>query len=95
MSRIDKNHSKPKFQTNEPLDCIQKPFPALSNTTKSNDRFAYVWYATQNTYLCSALAALKHLQNLRASQTNPDLNVDYVLIYSEGDLRDVKQDTSE
>ena len=71
-------------------DCTQKPFPAvnLSQTLHSLDKkFAYVWYATDNIYLCSALVAMKHLKNLRKA-TN--MRVDYVLIFSNDDFLDAR-----
>ena len=45
--------------------------------------FAYVWYATDNEYLCSALVALHLLQLWRNSAK---LTVDYVLMIVEGDF---------
>ena len=71
-------------------DCTQKPFPPVnaSQISKSMDRkFAYVWYATDNIYLCSALVAMKQLKNLRKS-TN--LRIDYVLIFSNEDFLDAR-----
>ena len=71
-------------------DCTQKPFPAvnLSQTLHSLDKkFAYVWYATDNIYLCSALVAMKQLKKLRKS-TN--MRVDYVLIFSSDDFLDAR-----
>lgn len=51
-------------------------YPAPSGTVhlhqmdrpSKRDTFAYVWYATSSAYLCSALVAMKQLQNIRRSR---------------------------
>lgn len=77
------NIPKPVMQTKLALNCIQNTFPSLNTTTNTLDTFAYVWYATSNSYFCSAIVAMKHLQKLRKGS---DLKVDFVLTYSKGDL---------
>jgi hypothetical protein len=55
-------------------------FPPMNGT-----RFAYVWYATQASYLCSALVALKIIKRKRENSNFP-YPVDYVLVHAEGYL---------
>ena len=74
------------IQSKSNLNCYQKPFENLGlkpATINDTNQYAYVWYATQNNYLCSALVALKHLQSFR---NDSDFKVDYVLIFSKEDF---------
>ena len=87
-TKVQQNEEKPPtIQSKSNLNCYQKPFQNLDLKPTTNftnaSTFAYVWYATENNYLCSALVAMKHLQNLRK---NFDLKVDYVLIFSKEDF---------
>ena len=50
-------------------------------------RFAYVWYATNPTYFCSALISLKMLKRRReCDRSRFQFPVDYVLVHSEEDV---------
>ena len=60
----------------------------VSNSNNESAQFAYVWYATDNEYLCSALVALHLLQLWRNSAK---FKVDYVLMIIQGDFRRLKQ----
>lgn len=55
---------------------------------KTDIKFAYVWYATNTEYFCSALAALEFLQTYRKSSS---LQVDYVLMMDEDTLAALKK----
>ncbi len=55
----------------------------------SSFRYAYVFYAANFEYLCSALALLKLLKALRTSSQG-QLNVDYVLTYVKSDFKSKK-----
>ena len=83
--KVQKQQSK-VIQSKSNLNCYQKPFENLGlkpATINDTNQYAYVWYATQNNYLCSALVALKHLQSFR---NDSDFKVDYVLIFSKEDF---------
>ena len=59
---------KPRTLDHSNLNCYTRPFQEMDYiTVKSNKtKFAYVWYATGgNTYLCSALVAMKQMKALR------------------------------
>ncbi len=67
------------------------PVRNLSKSAKTL-KFAYAWYATENDYLCSALAAMSHLKHIRDHASVPKRNktsitysVDYILIYATED----------
>ena len=76
---------KPRTLDHSNLNCYTRPFQEMDYiTVKSNKtKFAYVWYATGgNTYLCSALVAMKQMKTLRSSAK---LECEYVLLYSKDD----------
>ena len=76
---------KPRNLDHSNLNCYTRPFQEMDYiTVKSNKtKFAYVWYATGgNTYLCSALVAMKQMKALRSSAK---LECEYVLLYSKDD----------
>ena len=50
-----------------------------------NCKFAYAWYVASYAYLCSALVAMKRLQNVKEDASN--ITVDYVIVYVESDLK--------
>ena len=63
----------------------------MLHVTNINEKaeFAYIWYATDNEYLCSALAALHLLQLWRNSAKLTA--VDYVLMIVVGDFSKPKR----
>ena len=56
------------------LNCLQRPLADPRNFDQdlvlnmSAKKFAYVWYVTRPAYLCSAVAAMKHLSEIRKRQ---------------------------
>ena len=64
------------------LNCYTKPYQSLDFISVKDGNvtnFAYVWYATDFDYFCSALVAMKQMQNLRIGS---NLNVDYIMLFS-------------
>ena len=77
--------SKPRTLDHSNLNCYTRPFQEMDYISVKNNKtkFAYVWYATGgNTYLCSALVAMKQMKALRSSAK---LECEYVLLYSKDD----------
>ena len=76
---------KPRTLDHSNLNCYTRPFQEMDYITVKSDKtkFAYAWYATGgNTYLCSALVAMKQMKALRSSAK---LECEYVLLYSKDD----------
>ncbi|TRY74954.1 hypothetical protein TCAL_08660 [Tigriopus californicus] len=70
------------------INCLQTPLTLddrvqyLPDQLVLGQKFAYVWYAASTPYLCSALTALKWLQNHRLKNPWPiKFHVDYILMF--------------
>ena len=81
-----KNTKQERKSEEEPyishLNCYTKPYTSLNFVSVKDENitmFAYAWYATDFHYFCSALVAMKQIQNLRS---NSSLKVDFVMIIS-------------
>ena len=62
-------------------------FDQINATNNRKLRFAYVWYATNPTYFCSALISLRLLKRIRECDPSRFPHpVDYVLVHSEEDV---------
>ena len=75
--KLFKNGSYPNLRyarKGAAINCLQKPLTDPSNfdndlvTNNASKRFAYAWYVARPAYLCSAIAALKHLKEIREAQ---------------------------
>ena len=61
------------------INCLQKPLTDPANfdleemRQRSSKKYAYAWYVSRPAYLCSAIAALKHLKEIRAKQHKGNL----------------------
>ena len=73
--KLFKNGSYPNLRfarKGAAINCLQKPLTDPSNfdddlaTNNATKRFAYAWYVARPAYLCSAIAALKNLKEIRA-----------------------------
>ena len=75
------------------INCWQRPLDTDRRNFDTNIRkkkFAYVWYAASNPYLCSALTAFKLLKKAREREQGSreeQLDVDFVLTYVPSDLK--------
>ena len=62
-------------------------FDQVNATNTKKIRFAYVWYATNPTYFCSALISLRLLKRIRECDPSRfPYPVEYVLVHSEEDV---------
>ena len=77
-----KNGTYPNLKharTGPAINCLQKPLTDPSNfdskemIEKNERKYAYAWYVARPAYLCSAIAALKHLKEIRAKAQNGNL----------------------
>ncbi|TRY70741.1 hypothetical protein TCAL_12816 [Tigriopus californicus] len=76
------------------INCVHQPLVQdrgavfKPQSELSGKRFAYVWYASSPQYLCSALVALKILQNHRSKLGPLPYELDYVLMFVDSTLTD-------
>lgn len=75
------------------IHCVQTPLYLDQESTfklsteVTEKKFAYVWYASSDVYLCSAMTALKITKDLRSQEKSSHLKVDFVLMLVESDFR--------